>query len=231
MFSLGWRAFRDHVSRSVPADRRRRAARIGALVAALALAVLVIVGSVAPWPDLGEPVTWVGIVLLAIAVGLVGVAAVPVRPRSADGSRVDWSGSLLPAPDDTERYFRTRSAPTIAAQDRDQVLRHAEAFRTAIMPELWRSLVLIAASVVAFGAAVVLDLPGRVALWVAVMSAAWSIAGARRLGRVERARGLAESLPSPEAEPQPQRQRERQRRDHAPRSPTARGTKLGLPED
>ncbi|WP_267424999.1 MULTISPECIES: hypothetical protein [unclassified Curtobacterium] len=225
MFSLGWRAFRDHVCRSVPADRRRRATRIGALVAALALAALVIVGSVAPWLDLGEPLTWVGIVLLAIAVGLVGVAAVPLRPRSADGSRVDWSGGLLPAPDDTERYFRTRSAPTIPERDRDQVLRHAEAARVAIVPELWRSLVLIAASLVAFGAVVMLDLPGRVVLWVAVSSAAWSIAGARRLGRVERAGRLAESLPSPEVEPQPHR------RDGSLRSPTPRGTKLGLPED
>jgi hypothetical protein len=225
MFSLGWRAFRDRVGRYVPLHRRRRAARIGALVAALALATFVVLGSVAPWPDLGEPATWVGIVLLAIAVGLVGVAAVPVRPRSADGSRVDRSGSLLPAPDEIERYFRTRAAPTIAVRDRDQVLRQADAVSIAIVPELWRSLVLIAASVVAFGAVVVLELPGRVVLWVAVFSAAWSIAGARRLGRVERARSLAESLPSPEVEPQSYR------RSGSPRSPAPNGTKLGLPGD
>ena len=225
MFSLGWRAFRAHVGQSVPPDRRRRAARIGALVAALALAALVVAGSVTPWPDLGEPMTWVGIVLLAIAVGLVGVAAVPVRRRSADGSRVDRSGSLLPAPDDTERYFRTRVAPTIAARDRDQVLRHAEAVRIAIVPELWRSLVLIAASVVAFGAVIALDAPGQVVLWIAVLSAAWSVAGARRLGRVERARGLAESLPAAEVEPQ------QHRRGASPRSPAPNGTKLGLPGD
>ena len=225
MFSLGWRTFRDHVGRDVPADRRRRAVRIGVVGAGLALVAFVVVGSFAPWPDLGEPVTWVGIVLLAVAVGLVVVAAVPVRPRSADGSRADSSGSLLPAPDGIERYFRTRSAPTIAARDRDQVLHHAEAVRAAIVPELWRSLVLIAASVVAIGAVAVLDLPGRVVLWVAMFSTLWSIVGARRLGRVERARALAVSLPDADVPP------EARGRAHHPRTPSSNGSKLGLPGD
>jgi hypothetical protein len=225
MFSLGWRTFRDHVGRDVPADRRRRAVRIGALGASFALVAFVVAGSFAPWPDLGDPVTWVGVVLLAVAVGLVVVAAVPVRQRSTDGSRTDSSGSLLPAPDGIERYFRTRSAPTIAARDRDQVLHHAEAVRTAIVPELWRSLVLIAASVVALGAVVALDLPGRVVLWVAMFSTLWSIVGARRLGRVERARALAVALPDAEVPP------EARRRDHHPRTPSPNGSKLGLPGD
>lgn len=223
MYSLGWRVFRDHVGGAVPADRRRRAVVIGVLVAVAAAVLLVGLGIVAGWPDLRDGGQVVGVVLLAPALGLVGAACVPLRPRAADGSRLYW-GAVSTAPDSSERYFRRGAAPTIDPADRDDLLRDAAAIRAALVPEVYRGLLVLVAVVPAFAAVVVLDAPARIVVWVAVAVTVRTAASVIRLGRVERARALAELLPDAPA-------RTASRSVRPGRPGTRSGSKIALPGD
>lgn len=220
-YSLGWHVVRAHFGRYVPAARRRRALGIGTIAAAAALVVLVVVGLVAPWPDLGQVAGWIGVVLLAASIGVVAVALVPVHPRTAGGTRVYWTGWQMAAPDHVERYFRSRGAPTIAPRDRDDVLRDAEAVRAGVLPEVVRGLVVVVAAALALTAVVLLDVPARIVLWVAVITAVRTGMSVLRLGRVERARALAAMLP--DVPPDPHRP--------APRRRSPNGSKIQLPGD
>lgn len=194
---------------------------VGVLTAVAAAAVLVLLGAVTPWPDVHRPVAWVGIVLLVIAAGAVGAAVVPLRPRAADGTRLYWSGSQMAAPDPIERYFRAKDAPTIDPQDRADVLRDAEAVRAGIVPEVFRGLVLTAVAVFVFVALLVLHTAAVFPVWLGILVAARTVANVIRLGRVERARALAATLP--DAPPAPTAPAERRR--------TPNGSKIRLPGD
>lgn len=220
-YSLGWSVFRANVGRAIPAERRRRMVLVGVLTAVAAAVVLVVVGSVVPWPNLHGPSAWVGAALLALAAGAVGVAVVPLRPRAADGTRLYWSGSQMAAPDPIERYFRAKSAPTIDPRDRDDVLRDAEAVRAGIVPEVFRGLVLAAVAVLVFGALLLLDAAVVFPVWLGVLSAGRTVANVIRLGRVERARALAATLP--DVPPAATHSGERRR--------TPNGSKIRLPGD
>lgn len=221
MYSLGWSAVRQHFGQYVPADRRRRAVGVGAIAAAAALVVLLAVGLVVPWPDLRDVTAWIGVVLLASSVGVFAVALVPVHPRAAGGTRVYWSGSQMAAPDHIERYFRSRTAPTIAPRDRDDVLRDAEAVRAGVLPEVVRGFVVVVATALALAAVALLDVPARIVLWVAVVTAVRTVMSVLRLGRVERARALAAVLPDVTPDPEPPAARRR----------TPNGSKIQLPGD
>lgn len=220
-YSVGWSVFRANVGRAIPTERRRRMLLVGVLTAVAASAVLVVVGSVVPWPNIHGPLAWVGAALLALAAGAVGAAVVPLRPRAADGTRLYWSGSQMAAPDPIERYFRAKSAPTIDPRDRDDVLRDAEAVRAGMVPEVFRGLVLTAVAVLVFGALLLLDAAVVFPVWLGILAAARTVANVIRLGRVERARALAATLP--DAPPTPAKPAERRR---APN-----GSKIRLPGD
>ncbi|MFJ3380066.1 hypothetical protein ACIPJ2_06630 [Curtobacterium sp. NPDC090217] len=219
--SLGWSVFRADVGRAIPAERRRRMALVGVLTAVAAAAVLVVIGSVAPWPDLHHPSARVGAALLALASGAVGVAVVPFRPRAADGTRLYWSGSQMAAPDPIERYFRAKDAPTIDPGDRDDVLRDAEAVRAGMVPEVFRGLVLTAVAVLVFGALLLLDAAVVFPVWLGVISAGRTVANVIRLGKVERARALAATLPDVPSTPAKPGEYRR----------TPNGSKIRLPGD
>ncbi|ROS78359.1 hypothetical protein EDF24_1135 [Curtobacterium sp. PhB130] len=220
-YALGWRVFRDHFGRDVPADRRRFGFVVGVVTAVAAFVVLVVVGLVAPWPDLQGPAAWIGAALLATGPGAFAVALVPLRPRTADGARLYWSGSQMAAPDHVERYFRARTAPTIDPRDRDDVLRDAEAVRAGVLPEVYRGLVVVAATALAVAGVALLGLPARIVVWVALITAVRTVMNVIRLGRVERARALAATLPDVPAAPE--------RPPGRRRSPN--GSKIQLPGD
>ncbi len=220
-YSLGWSVFRANVGRAIPAERRRRMVLVGVLTAVAASAVLVVVGSVVPWPNLHGPLAWVGAALLALAAGAVGAAVGPRRPPPGARPRRDWSGSQMAAPDPIERYFRAKSAPTIDPRDRDGVLRDADAVRAGMVPEVFRGLVLTAVAVLVFGALLLLDAAVVFPVWLGILVAGRTVANVIRLGRVERARALAATLP--DAPPTPAKPAERRR---APN-----GSKIRLPGD
>lgn len=220
-YALGWAVFRSHVGRAIPADRRRRMVLVGVLTAVAAAAVLVVVGSVAPWPDLHRPSGWIGVVLLALGAGGVGVAVVPLRPRAADGTRLYWSGPEMAASDPIERYFRAKGAPTIDPRDRDAVLRDAWAVRAGMVPEVFRGLVLTAVAVLVFGTLVLLDAPAVFPVWIGILIVGRTVTNVIRLGKVERARALAATLP--DAPPTAAKLAERRR--------TPNGSKIRLPGD
>jgi len=223
MYSLGWRVFRDHVAGSVPADRRRRSLLVGALVAVAAAVLLVAVGLVFGWPDLRTAAGVVGLVLLALAAGVAGVALVPLRPRAADGTRLYW-GTQISAPDPIERYFRRGPAPTIDPADRADVLRDADAVRAGLVPEVYRTVLLLVLGVLLFGAVIPLHVPGVWPVWLAVVGAVRLATTVTRLGRVERARALATVLPDVPARPVSGAVR-------PGRPGTPSGSKLALPGD
>lgn len=223
MYSLGWRVFRDHFGRLVPADRRRRSVVVGALVALAALVVAVGIGLVAPWPDLGDGTTVVGVVSLALAAGLVGAALVPLRPKDTEGARLYWSGQMMQAPDAIERYFRRGPAPTIRPADRDELLRDAANIRAGLVPELYRCGLLLGVGVLLFGAAFTLHFTVVWCVWITVLAAVRGVVTVIRLGRVERARALAEVLPDAPARPAGG---VRPRRGRGPS-----GSKLALPDE
>ena len=166
MYSLGWRVFRDHVGGAVPADRRRRSVVVGVLVAVVVAVVLVTLGLVAGWPELRDGADAVGVALLALGLGVFGAACVPLRPSTADGTRLYW-GAVSTAPDSSERYFRRGAAPTIDPADRDDVLRDAVAIRAALVPEVYRGLLVVVAVVLAFTGVVLWAGSSFLFLWVA----------------------------------------------------------------
>lgn len=223
MYSLGWRVFRDHVGGAVPTDRRRRSVVVGVLVAAGVAGVLVTLGLVAGWPDLRDGADAVGVALLALGLGVFGAACVPLRPGTADGSRLYW-GAVSTAPDSSERYFRRGAAPTIDPGDRDDVMRDAVAVRTALVPEVHRGLLVMVAVVLAFTGVVLWAGSSFLFLWVAVMTVVRTVISLARLGRVERARALAELLPDAPA-------RTAARSVRPGRPGTRSGSKLSLPGD
>ncbi|MCJ1714165.1 hypothetical protein [Curtobacterium sp. VKM Ac-2922] len=222
MYSLGWRVFRDEFSRCVPAERRRRSVVVGVLVAIASAVVLVGVGLVTPWPDLGSAAGLVGVVMLALAVGVLGAALVPLRPTGPDGARLYWSGAMTQARDGVEQYFRRGGAPTIDPADRDDVLRDAAVIRAGMVPEVYRGLLLLVVVVLGTVAVVLLEVPARIVLWVALIAVVRTVTNVIRLGRVERARALAELLPDA-----PPRAASTSVRPGRPG--TRSGSKLGLP--
>ena len=226
-YELGWRVFRDRFDTDVPPDRVRRAVRIGGLVGLVALVVLVVVGLTTGWPDLGGPTGWIGTVLLGAAIGAFAVACVPLVPRPADAAKLYWSGSVMQAPERTERYFARGAAPTIALVDRDEVLRDAELVQSGQVPDTFRGLVVTAAGVLVAVSLVITDAHVRIFGLASAYLVVRLVLGLVRLGRVERARVLAASLP--EAPPAPPRATGTDRPE--PRRPSSRGTKLGLPGD
>jgi hypothetical protein len=229
MYELGWKVFRSAFGRYVPPDRVRRAAAIGAVVAGVVVVLLVVLGLLVHWPDLREPLAWVGLVLLAVGAGTFAVATVPLRPRPAGADRLSWSGSSMQAPERTERYFRMRTAPTIDPRDRDEVLRDAELVRSVLVPDVFRGLVVVASLVLLVAGLLVIDAHLRVFGFVSVFLVVRVVASLVRLGRVERVRSLAEALPPVPAN---------DRASSAPRRPGARpdrnrptGSKVRLPGD
>lgn len=225
-YELGWQVLRARFTTDVPPDRLRRALWIGALVAVGATAVLVTVGLLVGWPDLSGAVGWIGTLFLAIGAGGFAVACVPMVPRPADASKLYWSGSVMQAPERTERYFRRGPAPTVAPADRDEVLRDAELIISGQVPDILRGFVVTVAGVLVGVALLVTEAHIRVFGFVSVYLLVQLVVGLVRLGRVERARALAASLPEqPSRPPTSSRPNGTRRAEHRP----GRGSKLGLP--
>ena len=229
MYSLGWQVFRDEFGRYVPADRRRRAIRLGALVAGIAAVVLLVVGLLVGWPDLRHPAAVVGTVLLAVAAGTFAVSVVPLLPRAADVDRLSWSGSYMQAPERSERHFRARKTPTIDPRDRDEVLRDAELLRSGLVPDVFRSLVVAVAIVLGAVALVLLGLPLRIVTLVPLFLVIRTVMSLVRLGRIERVRALAAVLPDVD----PRRGTTPATSAHGDRihRPASTGSKLSLPDE
>jgi len=218
-YSLGWGVFRVTLDQYVPADRRRRAVRIGVVVAVAAAVVLVAVGLVLGWPDLGSPAARVGLVLLATGAGAVAVSCVPLGPRPAGTERLSWSGSFMQTPERTERYFRGSRAPTIDPRDREAVLADAELVRAGLVPDVFRTLFVVPATVLVLVGFGLIEAHLRIVGFVSVALVLRMLVSVVRLGRVERARALAEALPPAPQVPTVERKR--------PSGPA--GSKLGLP--
>ncbi|WP_420369784.1 hypothetical protein [Curtobacterium sp. L1-20] len=227
MYELGWSVFRAEFGRYVPPDRVLRAVVVGAAVTAIVAVALVVVGLLAPWPDLREPLAWVGLLLLAVGAGTFAVAVVPLRPRPAGADRLSWSGAYMQAPERTERYFRMRTAPTLDPRDRDEVLRDAEVVRAGLVPDVFRGFLVAAALVLVAVGLLLVDAHLPIIGFVSVFLVGRLVTSLVRLGRVERVRALAEALPPIPASdgrpPQARRGGERPDRDR----PT--GSKLSLP--
>ncbi len=165
--------------------------------------------------------------LLAVGIGGFAVACVPLVPRPPDATKLFWSGSVMQAPERTERYFGGGPAPTIAAADRDEVLRDAELVQSGQVPDTFRGFVVTAAGVLAAVSLLVTDTHIRLFSFVPVFLIVRLVLGLVRLGRVERARVLAASLPEVPPAPSPD-DSAGSRRTHRP---APRGSKLGLPDD
>ncbi|MDM7886158.1 hypothetical protein QUG92_13675 [Curtobacterium sp. RHCKG23] len=226
-YELGWRVFRDRFDTDVPPDRRRRAVRVGILVGVATLVVLVVVGLSVGWPDLAGPAGWIGAVLLAVGIGGFAVACVPLVPRPPDAAKLFWSGSVMQAPERTERYFGRGPAPTIAPADRDEVLRDAELVQSGQVPDTFRGFVVTVAGLLAAVSLLFTDTHVRLFSFVPVFLIVRLVLGLVRLGRVERARVLAAALPEVPPAPSPG-STAGSRRTHRP---APRGSKLGLPDD
>lgn len=194
-YSVGWSVFGRTFGSLVPRDRRRRAYRIGAIVAATAAVVAVVLGVLLRWPDLGSPAGWAGCVLAAAGLGGFGAACVPLLPRPSGTERLSWSGTVMQAPERSERYFRPRAAPTIDARDRDEVLHDADLLRGLIVPDVFRMLLVIPAGLALVIGLALLDAHLQLIGFVSVALVVRLVVSVTRLGRIERARLLADSLP------------------------------------
>lgn len=221
---VGWTTYRARVAEDVPRRGRRRARAVGSTVGAATLVVLVVIGVLLPWPDLRTVAAWVGMVLLALGIGAFGAACVPITSRPSGASSQSWSGSVMQAPERTERYLRGRAAPTIDPRDREAVLRDAGLLRTGLVQDVFRTIVLAPSTLFAVAGAWLLGIRLGILVGSVVFVLVRAGISLVRLGRVERARDLARSLPpTVDGTGRPHR-----RGDGTSRTP---GTKLGLPGD
>ena len=198
MFRLGWQVFRAQFADVVSLDRFRRALRIGVLAAVVAAVVMVATEAAFRWAPTSTGPTVVVIVLLAIATGLLALGCCPVA-RPLDPAATINGRQVRP---DTARTVRAAvkpylrwKAPAVRQEDREAVLVDTALLRRGLVLDLMRHVPLIGAGSVA---AVAGWTAGVIPAYMLVYFALWAVAAVdrlRELGRAERARRAAATLP------------------------------------
>lgn len=228
MFGIGWQVYRERLPEVFGQRTRRRMVVVGAIVAVVALAGLVVIGVSLDDDSVPLAVAIVVAVLFASGIGLIGACFVPIGPKG-------WNVPPIPGigwrtQEVIARYYR-RNPPPVDPKHRDAVLQGMPETRDLLVRAAFRGYLLLGGWALALLATVLLnvftisandDVIGLSAVWILIPAsgAVTAIGGIRTLGRQEQLRVEAEALPPVPPTP-PARGR----------PGTPKGSKLSLPGD
>jgi hypothetical protein len=207
VFTLGWQVFRRHVTDVLDPARVRRAALWSGIAAIVALVGMAVLEARVDWTGTTPVRSVVAMVLLALGVGLLTFACIPMwRPpdpsTTINGRQVRPSWQLA-ARGAAQLYVQRRPVPVLP-EHREIVRTDTVLLRRGLIGMLARVTPLLGSGLVAvLGAFVLGAASGFQVLLIAVYTIGLS-EYVIRLGRSERARLAAESLePAPETPARP----------------------------